>query len=173
MKLQIDQAISIYPALYQKLYAHEVSSYISLSYESKENLQRGKSKKDWKCICILFTVQVQAALGMEQSVTGWHLDRGPFQYAIRRLIVRSRKVPKPWDWLFKLSHRFEILTGVCQISKRSHNSKHKSRGFETSRDLTIRRLIAYWNGPRSPDWYGDGNETQELLQCQLCPYRRL
>ena len=25
-------------------------------------------------------------------------------------------------------------------------SKHKSRGFETSRDLTIRRLIGYWNG---------------------------
>ena len=30
------------------------------------------------------------------------------------------------------------LTGACQISERSGNSKHQSRGFETYRDLTIR-----------------------------------
>ena len=78
----------------------------------------------------------------------------PFQYPIRRLIVRSREVSKPRDRQFKLSHRCEIwpahrqqcCRGVCQISQRSDYSKHKSRGIETSRYLTIRRLIGYWNG---------------------------
>ena len=40
------------------------------------------------------------------------------------------------------------LTGTsaaCQISEWSDNFKYKSRGFETLRDLTIRRLIGYWN----------------------------
>ena len=81
----------------------------------------------------------------------------PFQYPIRHLIVRSREVSKPQDWLFKLSHRFDIwqaprqqsYRGACQISERSDNSKYKSHGFETLRDLTIRRLIGYWNGAQS------------------------
>ena len=67
------------------------------------------------------------------------LNQAPFQYPIRRLIVRSREVSKPGDWLFKLSHRFEIwqalrqpcCRGACQISERSDNSKYKSRGFDT------------------------------------------
>ena len=82
----------------------------------------------------------------------WH-NVVQFQYPIRRLIVRSHKVSKPRDWQFKSSHRFEIwqalrqqcCQGACQISERSNNFKYKSRGFETSRDLTIRRLIGYWN----------------------------
>ena len=37
---------------------------------------------------------------------------------------------------------------VCQISERSDNSKQRSRDFETSRDLTIRHLIGYWNRAR-------------------------
>ena len=72
----------------------------------------------------------------------------------RRLIVRSRKVSKPRDWYFKLSNRFEIwqayrqhcCRSACQISERSDNSKYKSRGFETLRDLTERRLFRYWDG---------------------------
>ena len=79
--------------------------------------------------------------------------RAPSQYPKRRLFVRSRKVSKPRDWYFKLSYRFEIwqahrqhcCRSACQISERSDNSKYKSRGFETLRDLTIRRLIEYWN----------------------------
>ena len=85
----------------------------------------------------------------------------PFQYILwdtvsiypkRRLFVRSRKVSKPRDWYFKLSYRFEIWQALrqhyCrsawQISERSDNSKYKSRGFETLRDLTERRLFGYW-----------------------------
>ena len=80
--------------------------------------------------------------------------RVPFQYPIRRLIVRSRKVSKARDLVLKWSYRFEIwheprqqcCRGACQISERSDNFEYKSRGFETLRDLTIRRLIGYWNG---------------------------
>ena len=42
--------------------------------------------------------------------------------------------------------RQQCCRGSCQMSERSDNFKYKSRGFETLRDLTIRRLIGYWNG---------------------------
>ena len=81
-------------------------------------------------------------------------DRAPSQYTKRRLFVRSREVSKPRDWYFKLLYRFEIwqahrqhcCRSACQISERSDNSKYKSRGFETLRDLTERRLFGYWDG---------------------------
>ena len=80
--------------------------------------------------------------------------RVPSQYPKRRLFVRSRKVSKPRDWYIKLSYRFEIwqahwqhcCRSACQISERSDNSKYKSRGFETLRDLTKIRLFGYWDG---------------------------
>ena len=84
-----------------------------------------------------------------RNVSSWPVDyltcaneviRAPFQYPIRRLIVRSRKVSKARDRVLKCSYCFEIWQA------RSDNSKYKSRGFETLRDLTIRRLIGYWNG---------------------------
>ena len=76
------------------------------------------------------------------------------QYPKRRPFVRSRFVSTPRDWYFKLSYRFEICQAhrqhccrsACQISERSDNSKYKSRGFETLRDLTERRLFGYWDG---------------------------
>ena len=82
----------------------------------------------------------------------------PSQYPKRRLSVRSRKVSKPRDRYFKLSYRFEIwqahrqhcCRSACQISERSDNSKYKSRGFETLRDLTERRLFGYWDGALDP-----------------------
>ena len=78
----------------------------------------------------------------------------PSQYPKRRLFVRSRKVSKRRDWYFKLPYRFEIwqahrqhcCRSACQISERSDNFKYKSRGFETLRDLTERRLFGYWDG---------------------------
>ena len=87
----------------------------------------------------------------------------PSQYPKRHLFVRSRKVSKPRDWYFKLSCRFEIwqahrqhcCRSACQISERSDNSNYKSRGFETLRDLTERRLFGYWDGAQDGilrDW---------------------
>ena len=78
-----------------------------------------------------------------------HKYPGP-QYPKRRLFVRSREVSKPRDLYLKLSDRSEIWQALrqhccrcaCQISKRYDNLKYQSRGFETSRDLTKRRLIA-------------------------------
>ena len=80
--------------------------------------------------------------------------RVPFQYPIRRLIVRSRKVSKPRDLDLELYGCSEIWQAprqqccgcACQISKHGENLNYQSRDFETSRDLTIRLLIGYWNG---------------------------
>ena len=49
--------------------------------------------------------------------------RAPFQYPIRLLIVRTRKVSKAGDWVLKCSYRFEIwqthqqqcCRGACQF----------------------------------------------------------
>ena len=78
----------------------------------------------------------------------------PSQYPKRPLFVRSRKVSKPRDLYLDLSDRSEIWQALrqqccrcaCQISKRYDNLKYRSRGFETSRDLTKRRLFGYWDG---------------------------
>ena len=93
----------------------------------------------------------------------------PSQYTNRRLFVRSRKVSKPRDWYFRWSYRFEIwqahrqhcCRSACQISEQSDNSEYKSRGFETLRDLTERRLFGYWDGALIS---GDGGLVG--LKCQ-------
>ena len=77
----------------------------------------------------------------------------PSQYRKRRLSVRSRKVSKPRGLYLELSDRSEIWQALrqqccrcaCQISKRYDNLKYQSRGFETLRDLTERRLFGYWD----------------------------
>ena len=81
----------------------------------------------------------------------------PSQYPKRRLSVRSRKVSKPRDLYLELSDRSEIWQALrqqccrcaCQISKRYDNLKYWSRGFETLRDRTERRLFGYWDGALS------------------------
>ena len=93
---------------------------------------------------------------LHQSFIWRHLKttRAPSQYPKRRLSVRSRKVSKPRDLYLKLSDRSEICQALrqqccrcaCQISKRYDNLKYQSRGFETLRDLTKRRLFGYWDG---------------------------
>ena len=94
---------------------------------------------------------------------------GLFQHPIRRRIVRSHEVSKLRDWL--LSHRFEIwqaprqqcCRGACQFSERLGNSNYKYRGFESSRDLAIRRLIRYWNRALISFWIGgSSNLTRNL-----------
>ena len=86
----------------------------------------------------------------------------PSQYPKRRLSVRSRKVSKPWDLYLELCDRSEIWQALrqqccrcaCQMSKRYDNLKYQSRGFETLRDLTKRRLFGYWDGAQWPACYG-------------------
>ena len=82
------------------------------------------------------------------------MPMAPSQYPKRRLSVRSRKIAKPRDLYLELSDRYEIWLAprqqccrcACQISKRYDNLKYQSRGFETLRDLTERRLFGYWDG---------------------------
>ena len=45
-------------------------------------------------------------------------------------------------------HPQQCCRRACQISERLDNSKYTSCSFEASRDLTIRRLIGYWNRAR-------------------------
>ena len=63
-------------------------------------------------------------------------------------------------FVFKIVRSLWNLTGTmaehccrggCQILKQCDNLNCQSRGLETSRDLTIRRLIGYWNGARVRD----------------------
>ena len=57
---------------------------------------------------------------------------------------------KPRYWMLQWSYRSEIwqaprqqrCRGTCQISERLEKFKPESRGFETSRDLAVRRLTA-------------------------------
>ena len=90
----------------------------------------------------------------------------------RHLFVRSRKVSKPRDWYFTLSYRFEIwqahrqhcCRSACQISERSDNSKYKSRGFGTLRDLTKRRLFGYWHGAQVRSYGSYGKTSFRILR---------
>ena len=80
--------------------------------------------------------------------------RVPFQYPIRRLIVRSHEVWKQLDWFIELSHHFEIwqaprqhcCRGAFLISERY--CPILNTNFETSWGLTINCLIGYWNRAR-------------------------
>ena len=75
-------------------------------------------------------------------------------YPTRHLIVRSRKVSEQRDLYLEMYGRSEIWQHLgssaaevlVKISKRCDNLNYESRGFESLRDLTIRRLIGYWNG---------------------------
>ena len=92
--------------------------------------------------------------GIRYSHPLYYTTRAPSQYPKRRLSVRSRKVSKPRDLYLELSDRSEIWQALrqqccrcaCQISKRYDNLKYQSRGFETLRDPTKRRLFGYWDG---------------------------
>ena len=61
---------------------------------------------------------------------------------VRRLTARSREVSKPRDSCLDFSNRSEIWKPSRQISERYDHYNTQSRGFETSRDLAVRRLTA-------------------------------
>ena len=60
---------------------------------------------------------------------------------MRRILARPQKNLEGARSGLKCSNRFEIWRGTYQTSKWSGNSRYKSRGFETLRDLAMRRLI--------------------------------
>ena len=125
-----------------------------------------KSYWSWRKVCGLepkdqlfedkhmFTCIVKKKMLMRMATQG---TRAPSQYPKRRLSVRSRKVSKWRDLYLELSDRSEIWQALrqqccrcaCQISKRYDNLKYQSRGFDTLRDLTKRRLFGYWDGALS------------------------
>ena len=70
-----------------------------------------------------------------------------------RKILQSLEAAR---FVFRIVQSLWNLTGTsaaacaCQISKRWDDLNYQSRGFETSRDLAIRRLFGYWNGALEP-----------------------
>ena len=82
----------------------------------------------------------------------------PFQYPIRRLIVRSREVSKQRDLYLELSDRSEIWLAhrqhccrcAYQIKKWCYNLNYQSRGLETSSyDKTSYRMVKRGHGRSS------------------------
>ena len=110
---------------------------VKISGKSHENISGKGSNKIWW-------------LRASSLTETWDL----LQYPIRRHIVRSLEVSKPRGLWLESSNRPGIwqaprqhcCRGSSQISTRCDNSNHQYRGFETTRDLTIRRLIGYWTG---------------------------
>ena len=121
-----------------------------------------KPLTQWQCS---FQMKAALPLGNRLSTASdqpWYTvgPWAPSQYPKRRLIVRSHEVLKPQDLYLELSDHSEIwqplrqhcCRSACQISKRFDNLKYQSRGFETSRDLTIRCLFGYWEGIQWGKW---------------------
>ena len=61
---------------------------------------------------------------------------------------------------------------ICQIKRRYDNSNYQSCGYETSRNLTIRYLIGYWNKNPVYDFtnkltfdLSTSNWSHQLLAC--------
>ena len=65
-------------------------------------------------------------------------------HKISRSIEAAMLVFRMIRLLWNLTFRKQCCRGAFKISKRCDNSNHQSRGFETSRDLIMRRLIGYW-----------------------------
>ena len=112
-------------------------------------------------------------------VTWWrsHGSQGPVSIPEKSF----RKVSKLRDLYLESSDRSEIWQALrqqccrcaCQISKRYDNLKYQSRGFETLRDLTKRRLFGYWDGAQvitvSISWCGHDMDTLSawLTLCKM------
>ena len=105
--------------------------------------------------CIIMTGYWFFITQMQTRITKLRHVAGPLSWAsihsaVRRLTAKSREVSKPRDWMLQWSYRSEIwqaprqqlCRGTCQISERLEKFKPESRGFETSRDLAVRRLTA-------------------------------
>ena len=97
-----------------------------------------------------------------------------------------RQVLQPRDLYLELYDRCKIWQAprqqccgcACQISKWWDNLNYQSRGFETSRDLTIRHIIRYWNWALVPSvvyaWrsYGDAFRITDPLCGEFVPPKR-
>ena len=66
---------------------------------------------------------------------------------------RSREMGLYWSYSFEIwqATRQPCCRGACQISERLEKFKPESRGFETLRDLTVRRLSASCMEAQNPD----------------------
>ena len=86
-------------------------------------------------------------------------SQGPVSISEKTSYYRISQNLEAVRFLFRIASRSEIWQPhrhhccrcACQISKRCDNLNYQSRGFETSRDLTIRRLSDIETGSRTPN----------------------
>ena len=135
----------------------KIGATFRLCWPQRVNKLQRSPRRKWPVILnVYFSNTAQWYIELPTSPRHCAAIRALFHYPIRRLIVRSHKVSKPRDLHLELYDRPEIWQAprqqccwcACQISKRCDNLSYQSRSFEASWDLTIRRLIGYWNGPR-------------------------
>ena len=80
-------------------------------------------------------------------------DQGPVSISYKTSYCKISQSLEAARFMFRIVRSLWNLTGTsagrcaCQISKWCDDFNYQSRGFEISRDLTIRRLKGYWNGP--------------------------
>ena len=79
-------------------------------------------------------------IDLAQLLLGFDLLRGRTSYSqISRGLEAARMYIMTIVSLFNQASRQHCCRCACQITERVEESKHESRGFETSQDLVIRR----------------------------------
>ena len=104
----------------------------------------------WAAPCHYIFLTLLYAVSFESNRSPYYTPRASIHKVVRCLTVKSREVSKPWDWVSKWSYGSEIWQAsqrrscrdACQISEPLEKSKSDSRGFDTSRDLAVKRRPA-------------------------------
>ena len=131
------------------MYFHfEISIYIYKRFVSNVQTQIGGDSTQ---ISLVYTNPRRFFIGRDW----WQIMTGGKE-GIYIWITRPRHsgplYTKPLEWILKWSYRSVIwhtsrqrcCRGECQMSERFEKSKLASCGFESSRDVAIRRLFASW-----------------------------
>ena len=93
-----------------------------------------------------FFLLSQSFVSLTQNSFSWYLSRTICPKIccevpkLRNLYLELYNRSPIWE-----THGQLCYQSTCKISKWCSNSKYKSRGFESSRVLAIRRLVGYWN----------------------------
>ena len=80
------------------------------------------------------------------------MENGPIPISINASYGKISLSLEVARFVFRIVQSLWNLTGdaaACQISKKWYYSIYQFRDFETSQDLTIRRIVGYWNVAQS------------------------
>ena len=90
----------------------------------------------------------------------------------------KRLSKQSWGWWFEMQSL--LFWRHCNVSQLCDISNCQSRGFDSSQDRTIRRLIGYWNGDQNISRVHNGmpsegrfKKTYELLNLRDLKFSRV